>query len=475
MISGSFCAKWTRSTGLRRLRGVVAALMLASVTPATMAAEVTHVQVTNIGVNQSLSIGLNKSVIVDLPVDASEVIVSQPGVANAILRNKRRAIVQSTGAGDTNMFFLDAAGRTIVVFEVSVKGQSSTVAAALRDLYRRVLPSANIDVESVQLVGTTGEPINRIVLSGTAASGDDVNKAVSIAGQFAGSADNVSSVITVGGPQQVTLKVTVAEVQRELVKQLGIDLSGSFSGGSLTTGFVSAPAMGGVSGVSNPNSVTLSAEGAGLTLSAKLKALERQGALRSLAEPTLTAMSGQEAQFLVGGEIPYTTTDTSGNVTTSFKEYGVKLTFTPTIKSDGEIGLAVNTEVSEPSSAGDGAISTRQAKTNVELGAGQTLSIGGLMQNSVRTQINRMPGLGDIPILGTLFRSRDFIHSQTELVVLVTPTYASAGATPSTPADKLVFTNDAEANFLGHIENVYGVGPNGTRGSYDGTVGFLLD
>ncbi len=467
----------------RLLRSALAALLLASATPAAMAIDVTHVRVANIGVNQSINIGLNKSVIIDLPVDAAEVIVSQPAVANAILRNKRRAIIQSTGGGETNIFFLDAAGRTIVVFDVAVKGQSSTVAAALRDTYRRVLPNSNIQVESVQLIGTNGEPINRIVLSGTAPSGDDVAKAVSIAGQFAGSADNVSSVINVGGPQQVQLKVTVAEVQREVVKQLGIDLSGSFSAGGITTSFLSDQALGGSSNVATTNGATIGYKGGGLTLEATLKSLERHGALRTLAEPTLTTMSGQEAEFLAGGDYPVPTDVADNKITYTFKPFGVNLKFTPTIKSDGTIGLTIDTSVSEPTTEGSYSVGditipatkNRQTKTTVELGAGQTLAIGGLMQDKVRTQINRLPGLGDIPILGTLFRSRDFIRSQTELVVLVTPTYAVAGLRPETPVDKMLFTNDAEANFLGHIENVYGVGPNGTRGSYSGSVGFLLD
>lgn len=482
MMAGSPDMPRRPLAGLVRIaRSMLFAGLALSVAPA-MALDITHVNVSQIGVSQSISMGLNKSVIVDLPVDAGEVIVSQPAVANAILRNKRRAIIQSAGGGDTNIFFLDAAGRTIVVLDVSVKGQSSTVAAALRETYRRVLPTANIDVQSVQLVGTNGEPVNRIVLSGTAGSGDDVAKAVAIASQFAGAAENVSSVITVGGPKQVQLKVTVAEVQREVIRQLGIDLSGSFSSGGLTTSFLSQQALGGSSNVLTSNGMGAKFSGGGITLEATLKSLERHGALKTLAEPTLTTMSGQEAEFLAGGDYPVPSDVADNKITYTFKQFGVNLKFTPTIKSDGNIALTIDTSVSEPTTEGAytvGAVTipatkNRQAKTSVELGAGQTLAIGGLMQDRVRTQINRLPGLGDIPILGTLFRSRDFIHSQTELVILVTPTYAKSGAMPETPVDKMQLANDAEATFLGHIENVYGVGT-GTRGSYDGSVGFLLD
>lgn len=449
------------------------------------AADVTHIRVNRVGASQDIAMSLNKSILIDLPTDAAEVIVSQPAVANAILRNKRRAVIQSTGSGDTNIFFLDAAGRTIVVIDVAVKGATSTVASALRETYSRVLPTATIDVESVQLVNNDGDVVNRVVLSGTAATADDVAKALAIAAQFAGSAENVASVLTVGGPQQVTLQVTVAEVQREAVKQFGISLSGSLSSGGLTTGIVSSQALGGSSNVSTSNGGSASFTAGGFSLKAALTALERHGALKTLASPTLTAMSGTEAEFLAGGDYPVPTqVDADGNVTYTFKEFGVKLKFTPTIKSDGSIGLDVDTSVSEPTTDGAftvGAVTIpatkqRQAKTSVTLGAGQTLSIGGLMQDSVRTQINRLPGLGDIPILGTLFRSRDFIHSQTELVVLVTPSYAQPTmAKPELPTDRMNLATDAEAVFLGHIENVYGVGPDGMRGSYDGAVGFLLD
>lgn len=175
---------------------LAAALLLAApFSAAALAADITHVKVANIGISQPLTIGLNKSVIVDLPIDAQEVIVSQPGVANAVLRTKRRAIVQAVAPGDTNMFFLDAAGRTIVVFDLSVKYAQSTVASALTETLRRLLPQSNISVESVALIDDGGKSTSRIVLSGTAANTDDANKAMTIAAQFAGKAENVASVI----------------------------------------------------------------------------------------------------------------------------------------------------------------------------------------------------------------------------------------------------------------------------------------
>lgn len=451
------------------------------------AADQTHIAISAsaLGATRPVSIGLNKSLIIDLPADIQEVIVSQPGVANAILRTKRRAVLQSVGSGDTNIFFLDGAGRTIVVLDVSVKGAVSNVAAVLRETYAKILPGARIDVESVALVDSEGNTANRIVLSGTARTDDDVQKAVSIATQFAGLPENVASVITVGGPQQVMLKVTVAEVNRQVAKAFGINLGGSFKSGGITTGLIGQGAPGGLSNLfGRTGSMTASLEVGGLTIDAALKALEQQRAVRTLAEPTLTAMSGQPAEFLAGGEFAIPSGVDGGKVSYSYKDFGLKLSFTPTIKSNGNIGLTVDTSVSEISAEGSITVDNitlpgmknRQAKTSVELGVGQTLAIGGLIQDSIRTEISRLPGLGDIPILGALFRSRDYIHAQTEMVVLVTPYYAQAQSEPPVlPTDRITLANDAEAIFLGHIETMYGVGPAGTRGSYDGKVGFLLD
>ena len=395
-------------------------------------AEVTHISISGkaFGGSKDVSMGMNKSVIIDLPADAQEVIVSQPAVANAIMRTKRRAVLQSVGSGDTNIFFLDAQGRTIVVLDVSVKGAVSNVAAALRDTYAKVLPGAKIEVESVALVNAEGNNVNRIVLSGHANTEDDVQKAVAIAGQFAGSPENVASVITVGGPQQVMLKVTVAEVNRQVAKTLGINLGASYSAGNITTELLSTQPIGGVSNIFTSNGFKAGVDVGGLSIDAYIRALEQQRAVRTLAEPTLTAMSGQPAEFVAGGQFAVPTdVDAEGRVSYSYKDFGVRLGFTPTIKSAGTIGLLIDTSVSELSAEGSitvGAttlpgIKNRQAKTSVELGVGQTLAIGGLIQDSIRSEIDRLPGLGDLPILGALFRSRDYIHAQTELVVLVTP------------------------------------------------------
>jgi len=454
--------------------GLLATLMMATAAIAPSVADSpTHLTVSrSSGASQSVSIGLNKSMIIDLPADAREVIVSQPTIAGATMRSKRRAILQGIGIGDTNIVFLDDRGAQISALEVSVVRDDSTLTKVLAKL----LPGSNIVVQGFG---------DHLVLTGTALSQDDVSKAVTIASQFAGGADNVANILTVSGPQQVTLKVTVAEVSRQAVKQLGLNLTGSLDAGALTTGIVNNESLGGASNVVTANSITAGVDVAGLSLQATMRALEQRGLSRTLSEPTLTALSGQAAEFNAGGEFPVPASiDTLGQVSYTFKTFGVDLKFTPTVKSNGIIGVVVDSSVSEPTT--DGAVTVggltipatknREAKTSVELPAGSTLSIGGLFQEEERQQINALPGLSNIPILGALFRSRDFIRQQTELVILVTPYLATPGAPPTLPTDGVVAAGDAEANFLGHMQKLYGVGnPDPPPAQYHGSIGFALE
>jgi pilus assembly protein CpaC len=283
----------------------------------------------------------------------------------------------------------------------------------------------------------------------------------------------------------VSLKVTIAEVSRSAVKQLGIQLTGSLAVGALSGTLLNESALGGASSVVTGNSIAAGFSVPGASMQATLHALEQRGLLRKLDEPTLTAISGQPAELDAGGQVPIVNPpDSTGTVTYSYKQIGVKLTFTPTVKSNGDIGLVVDssvTDVDNTYSVSVGGVSipglsNREAKTSVELPAGETLSIGGLFEDKMREEINALPGLGNIPILGALFRSRDFLHDQTELVILVTPYLANPGAAPPLPTDGIVAAGDAEANFLGHMQKLYGVGdPSAPAGQYHGSVGFALE
>jgi pilus assembly protein CpaC len=450
--------------------GIALCLLAQPALAATATGSYLKVSSRALGSTQSVTLEPNKSMIIDLPANASEVIVSQPGIAQAIMRTKTRAILQGMASGTTNMIFLAANGQAISVLDITVGGQSD-VGAALEAALARTIPGSHIKVESVQ--SSDANATSHVVLTGTVLSQDDAAKAAAVAAQFAGSDANVANIIQVGGNQQVMLRVTVAEVNRTVAKQLGMNLN--ITGGGLITSVMSNQngALGNVSGIAaGPGQISASASFGGVQVNATLDALARRNALKTLAEPVLTAMSGQPAEFLVGGETPYETSDGNGHVVTAFKEYGVKLNFTPTVKSDGTIGLLVDTSVSEP--AGGGAITSRGAKTTVDVPVGGTLAIGGLLQDQEKQQLQQMPGLGDIPILGALFRSRDYLHDQTELVIMVTPVLAQFGA-PDLPTDNYAIAGDAEATFLGHLEKQYGVGRDGMRGGYKGSVGFVLD
>ena len=460
-----------KMTWLRALAAIVLTAVLAA--PAA-AASVPYLRIPNTaaGTVQPVSLEVNKSILVDLPTNAGEVIASQPAVATVVMRSKTRAIVQGISGGTTNIFFLDPAGNSIAVLDLRVYSARSDVGNALESALNRNLPGSRIIVESVTLDDASGGGTNRVVLSGTVRSQDDLEKAMLMASQFAGGEENVANLLAVNGNQQVKLLVNVAEVQRSAVKQFGINLDGSISVGPVSLDLQSSQPNGNVSGVSNSNGFTLGASGAGWSLEATLEMLERRGALRTLAKPTLTAISGQPAEFKAGGDFPFERV-VDGHTSTEFKEYGVFLNFTPTVKSSGLISLLVDTSVKEPTS--NGGVSDRSAKTTVELRAGQTLAIAGMLQDTIRQEINQLPGLGNIPILGALFRSRDFIHSQTELLILVTPYYAEPGYDDSKPTDNMHVAGDAEAIFLGHLEKMYGVGNDGMRGTYSGSVGFVLD
>jgi len=452
---------------MKSLKALALALPLVAgltIAPA-LAADISQLRVSSAeyGRTQHVTVGLNKSLLVDLPIEASEVIVSNPGIASAMMRTKTSAVIQGVGAGSTNIMFLDANGGRISVVEIVVGNDSSTLSSTLAAL----LPGSSIQVQAFG---------SGLVLSGSAQSQDDVQKAVAIASQFTGDSARVASVISVSGGQQVMLKVTVAEVSRDTIKQLGISLNAAVTAGSFSSNIISNPAMGGLSGAAPAGAVKAGFQVGNFSIDATLRALDRRGALKTLAEPTLTAISGQPAEFLVGGQLPYTTTDKDGNATTLFKDFGIKLNFTPTVKSNGIVGLIVETSVSEPTTGG--ALQERRAKTSVELPSGATLALGGLIEDKLKQQIDAMPGLGNIPILGALFRSRDFVHSQTELVILVTPYLAQPTMTPPPlPTDGYTAASDAEAVFLGHLEKLYSVGegPGGMRGSFQGSVGFVLD
>jgi pilus assembly protein CpaC len=485
--------------------GALACFVVAASPPATVgAAEMTaEPQTQNIVVaasdygSRSVALGVGKSLVIDFPRDIKDVLVANPKIANAVVRSSRRAYVIGGEVGQTNVFFFDAEGRQMVGLDIAVTRSLNGIRAAIK----QVLPDSDIRVESIGLEG--------VILSGTVSSQAEAQQAFDIAtrllnipsAEAVGVGSKVVNAIVVRGRDQIMLKVTVAEVERDIIKQLGINLSGSFGAGSSA-----------VINFNNNNPFTAfgqSLSGSFISptwksITGTLQAMEQAGVIHTLAEPNLTAISGETATFVAGGEFPvlngYSCTpvsSTPGAATTcqpsiEYKKFGVSLNFTPVVLSEGRISLKVLTEVSDltaqnalnvpipgtNNSVAVPAIRTRRADTTVEIPSGGALAMAGMIQNDTKHQVNGLPGLMELPILGPLFKSNDYINQQTELMVLVTPyvVHAVAPKDLSRPDDGFADASDPAQVLLGRFNRIYGVGgipdpPDNYRGKY----GFILD
>ncbi len=454
-----------------------------------------HVAASDVGA-RAVTIGVSKSIVVDLPRDIKDVLVADPSIANAVVRSARRAFIIGIRQGQTNVFFFDAEGRQIAGFDIAISRDLNGIRTALK----RALPDDDITVEGLG---------NGVILTGTVATDAEAKQATDIAARIveanggnvnpnATSADNVVNALVIRGRDQVMLKVTVAEVERDIIKQLGINLSGSLNYGTAVVNF------------NNTNPFTAygqSLSGSAITgtwksISATLQAMEQAGVIHTLAEPSLTAISGETAKFVAGGEFPILngySCSAAGTVSVltcqpaiDYKQFGVSLSFTPVVLSEGRISLKVVTEVSdlstqnaititEPGSTATAtvpSIRTRRADTTVEIPSGGALALAGMIQNSTKQNINGLPGLAELPILGPLFKSRDYVNQQTELMVLVTPYIVRAVAQKdlSRPDDGFADPSDPASVLLGRLNRIYGVG--GTvdpPGAYRGKYGFILD
>src|SRR5579871_3207615 len=434
---------------------------------------------------QFLALGIGKSVVIDLPHEIKDVLVGDPKIAKAVVRSSQRAYIIGSAVGQTNIIFFDAGGQQIASYDIAVKRDLNGVRAALR----QSLPSSDIDIEGVG---------DGVMLTGTATSPVESQQAYEIATRLVGDAAKVVNSIVVRGRDQVMLKVTVAEVRRDVIKQLGVDLNGSLGYGTAVVNFSN----------SNPFSIngqeltqTNAVTGSFKSVNATLRAMERAGVVRTLAEPNLTAISGEGASFLAGGEFPipkgYTCDPTTHVCQTQvdFKKFGITLNFTPVVLSEGRISLRVMTEVSDLSN--DNALTltqsvsstqttsitvpsivTRRAETTLEIPSGGSLAMAGLIQEQTKQAINGFPGLMQLPVLGTLFKSRDYVNHQTELMVLVTPFIVRAVAQKdlSRPDDGFADSSDPSTALLSTLNRIYGVplrsAPVGDRKT---AYGFITD
>jgi pilus assembly protein CpaC len=421
----------------------------------------------------SLVLPFGKSAIIDLPSDARDILVSNPQVADATVRTPRRAYVIGRSLGQTNIFFFDANGRQIANVEIRVEPD----VAPLNDLMRRHMPDSNITAEAVNA---------SVVLSGTARSASEADRARQLALTFLGIAGGegagdapaggpstpgssspggaqlrLINLIQVQGSEQVLVRVRIVEMNRTLVRQLGVNTDFQLLDSDTLIRLATGRAI-----TDDPNG---GAHGDSSNLDgdfdASIDAFESAGLLRVLAEPNLTAISGESARFLAGGEFPLPVNSNNGQVTVEFKPYGVGLAFTPIVLSGGRISLKVSTEVSELTS--DGAVTiaditipalqVRRAETTVEMASGSAIVIAGLIHERSRSIIEGVPGAMDAPVMGALFRSRDFLNNETELVIIATP-YIVRPTSPealSSPADGFLNPSEGGSLLTGRLNYLY--------------------
>ncbi|HEY9216797.1 MAG TPA: type II and III secretion system protein family protein [Phenylobacterium sp.] len=491
---------------------------------AAMNSAVVRVDLSGGPASQSLSLPRGKSAIVELPVDARDVLVTNPAVADAVLRTPRRIYVLGVASGQTDAVFFDAAGRRLLSLDIRVDQDTSAVAQSIN----RILPRAQVRVDAMN---------DSLILSGQVMSASDADRAVQIARAAVGKPENVINMLSISGKDQVMLKVRIVEMQRSVIKQLGFDSrailgqlgEAQYLLGSIATFGVNGGLLGGFSGGWNLDTTkqpTLqgycngvdgrmcdfvvrdnTAAGNWDTATIKdtagdphvnqgeatIKAFERVGLIRTLAEPNLTAVSGESAKFLAGGEFPVPVgQDNDGRISVEFKPFGVGLGFTPIVLSGGRISMRISTEVSELTNQGafsvtNGAgaptltipaLNVRRAETTVELPSGGAMMIAGLLREETRQNVDGIPGMGSVPVLGALFRSRDFLSGETELVVIVTP-YLVDAVNPNklqTPADGFKMASDPETILLGRVNHAYKAKPEASQGrTYRGPYGYVIE
>jgi pilus assembly protein CpaC len=503
-----------------------------SITPTTAHQSYIKIPDTGATVRKNIKLGLGKSVLLEFPRDVRDVMVSNPAAVDAVVLTSNRVFLLARKIGEANAFFFDVSGEQFATVEIYIERET----AGLESLLNRLISGASIKVEMLN---------QTVVLTGSVKNPTDATRASNIAKQFATvefdttskdsaegatigkfaktDGETVINMLVVEAEEQVMLKVTVAEVQRSVLKQMGVNLGATITAGNFATTLLTANAFpltaaaglgtlpifgantkidpsvacgragqicafnGGPASNSFGNSGLDGAfnAGGGNTIGHALKALERDGLVRTLAEPNLTAVSGESAKFLAGGEYPVPVVDTTGGLSVTYKEFGVGLAFTPIVLSEGRISLKIETEVSELTSNGAvtlsgiqiPALKKRQAKSTVELPSGGTLAMAGLISDDTRQNIDGLPGAKDIPILGTLFRSREYIKSETELVVIVTPYLVKPTSRQqlATPADGLAADTDLRADFLGSLNRVYGRSEARPVGDLKGDYGFIVE
>src|SRR5580698_3807673 len=464
--------------------------------------------------NRRMVLALSKATVVQLDADARDVLVSNPEIVDAVVRTPRRIFLLAMKTGQTNAFFFDAAGKQILSLDIRVEKDTGD----LGSMIHAHIPGSNVKISGLN---------DNVVLTGSVNSASDSTRAQDLAGRFAGDPTKVVNMLSIQGGEQVMLKVRIAEMDRNIAKQFGVNLqeaaivggvpiiastsnqfglighalsdaSGGQFGAVCASAFlpqqtiekiIGTGAFANQTGTLNTTTTPCSSPN---NIQGVLQALDQIGLVHILAEPNLTAVSGETARFLAGGEFPVPSgRDNQGNVSVSFKEFGVGLSFTPIVLSAGRISLQISTEVSELTNTGaftltgaNGvgtavtipALNVRRAETTIELPSGGSFAIAGLMQHTTKQQIDALPGVKDLPVLGALFRSRDFQNQETELVVMVTAYLVNptSEAQLASPSDGYITPTDPETLLLGHLNTIYKKDTKPVSPEAQAPVGFVV-
>jgi pilus assembly protein CpaC len=428
------------------------------------------------GTNKTLDVAMNRAVIVESEIPFAELSIANPGIADISSLSDRSIYVLGKVPGMTTLTLLDAAGQLITNVEVRV----SPDVTEFKERLTQILPGEKIEVRTAN---------DGIVLSGTVSSPQKLNQAIELAARYA--PDRVSNLMTVGGVQQVMLKVRFAEMNRSVSKSLQSGLSITSQNGNTVIG-----AGSGVDGRVGPvgqNSLgsALLTFGLGSTqVGVLLEALETKGAVRFLAEPNLTALSGQEANFLAGGEYPVPVAQDNDTITVEFKPFGVELNFVPRVVDGDLINLQLSAAVSSIDPANGvniggiqiDAFPRRETSTTVELRDGESFAIAGLLEDDFTDAVGQVPWLGDIPVLGALFRSAEYQRSQTELVIIITPhlVQPTRGEALALPTDRVRPPTERDLFLLGRTVKsdrrpTTGAAGEVAKQDFSGSYGYVME
>lgn len=458
-----------------------AALALTSMTQSAVAETV---RVIRTNTEAALNVPMNRAVVVESEVPFAELSIANPSIADISSLSDRTIYVLGKTPGTTTLTILDGNGQLITNVDVRVAPDLTE----FKERLRQILPDERIEVRTAN---------DGIVLSGTVSGTAKMQRALELAQRYA--PERVSNLMTVGGVQQVMLKVRFAEMQRSVSKALrsSVSLNGLVLDDDLGISSETGTWLDGDNGLGQPVEVTSGTEGGilfgftsgGLEVGILLEALESKGVVRTLAEPNLTALSGQEAKFLAGGEYPVPVSQEDGQISVEFKPFGVELNFIPRVIDKDLVNLELEAAVSalDPDNGIDlGAIridgfSRRETSTTVELRDGESFAIAGLLQDDFRDLNGQVPWLGDIPVLGALFRSAEYQRQQSELVIIITPHLVTPtrGEALALPTDRVKLPTESDLFLFGRVtgdsRQLRGAAGEVAKQDFNGSYGYVMD